>query len=252
VRVVIVEPRFEESIGFVARAMKNFGLSKLHLVNPVATLGDEGRMRGGHAQDILDSMVEHHSFKEALDGVDLSVGTTAQRAFASSNLLRKPMTPRELGRALKNQTGRVALVFGREGSGLTNLELGQCDAMVTIPTAAEYQTLNLSHAAAIVFYELFGSRETGPGDALATLDVKATILRYLTESARLTGMEERNVGMMARALRNVLGRSAIRRREGSLLAETMRRISEAMGKSGGFVNPIDAHVSQRHELEAAR
>jgi tRNA/rRNA methyltransferase len=250
VRVVIVEARFEESIGFVARAMKNFGLSKLDLVNPVANLGDVGRMRGGHAQEILDSIVKHDSLQKALDGVDLSVGTTAQTAFAFSNLLRKPMTPRELGHVCSHQIGKLALVFGREGTGLTNVELGQCDAIVTIPTAGDYETLNLSHAAAIIFYELFSPDEKGPGDVLATTDVKAAILRYFMESARLTGLEERKVGMLDRAFRNVLGRSAVRRREGSILTETLRRISETLAKSKGSGNPIDVHISQRLELEA--
>jgi tRNA/rRNA methyltransferase len=249
-RVVIVEPRFEESIGFVARAMKNFGLSKLDLVNPAANLGNEGRMRGGHAQDILDSIVEHDSLQEALDGIDLSVGTTAQTAFAFSNLLRKPMTPRELGQVCSHQIGKLALVFGREGTGLTNVELGQCDAIVTIPTAGEYQTMNLSHAAAIVFYELFSSKEKGPGETLATSDVKAAILRYFMESARLSGLEERKVGMLDRAFRNVLGRSAVRQREGSILTEALRRISETLAKSKGSGNPIGVHISQRLELEA--
>src|SRR3989441_7486069 len=100
-RVILVEPNFEESIGFVARAMKNFGLSNLHLVNPRTVLGPSGRMRGGHAQDVLDSIVEHPSLKEALDDLQLSIGTTAQRSYAASNLVRKPMTPRELGHVLK-------------------------------------------------------------------------------------------------------------------------------------------------------
>lgn len=55
----MVEPEFEESIGFVARAMGNFGIADLRSVNPVAVLGSEGRIRGGHAQDILDSFTVH-------------------------------------------------------------------------------------------------------------------------------------------------------------------------------------------------
>ena len=232
-RVVLVEPSFEESIGFVARAMKNFGLSDLHLVNPIAVLGPSGRMRAGHAQDILDSIVGHRSLKEALEGLDLSIGTTAQKSYAHSNLVRKPMTPRELGRVLGNQAGTVGIVFGREGTGLTNVELGQCDATLTIPTVSEYQTLNLSHAAAIVFYELHGSAGGLPSgeistDRLASQEVKKTILRFLSQSATLSGIEEYERGILTRAFRNILGRSAVRHREGSLLVEVIRRISETL------------------------
>jgi TrmH family RNA methyltransferase len=226
--VILVEPNFEESIGFVARAMKNFGLSNLHVVNPIAVLGPSGRMRGGHAQDVLDSMVEHDSLEKALEGIDLSVGTTAQRSYVSSNLVRKPMTPKELGRVAKSQAGTVGIVFGREGTGLTNAELGQCDATLTIPASPEYRTLNLSHAAAIVLYELHLTSGESVTDKLASEQVKRTILRFMSESAAQSGMEERDRSLLVRAFRNILGRSALRHREGSLLAEALRSVSETL------------------------
>ncbi len=227
-RVILVEPNFEESIGFVARAMKNFGLSNLRVVNPKTILGPNGRMRGGHAQDVLDSMVEYSSLEEALEGIDLSVGTTAQRSYVSSNLVRKPMTPKELGNVVERQAGTVGIVFGREGTGLTNTELDQCDATLTIPASPEYQTLNLSHAAAIVFYELhLTSGELATGE-LASEQVKGTILRFMSESAAQSGMDERDRSLLVRAFRNILGRSALRHREGSLLAEALRGVSETL------------------------
>lgn len=230
-RVILVEPAFEESIGFVARAMKNFGLSNLHLVNPLASLGNNGRSRGGHAQDILDSLRVDDSLQGALTGVDLSVGTTAQRSFSETNLVRKPMTARELRSVVQNVGGTVGLVLGREGTGLNNEELGLCDGVVTIPTAGEYQTLNLSHAAAIIFYELYDAATMTDGDLLATEDVKKTILSYLSSSASRAGIEKYRVGLVIRAFRNVLGRSALRWREGSLLAGTFRHISETLSSS---------------------
>ncbi len=230
---MLVEPSFEESIGFVARAMKNFGLSNLHLVNPRTVLGPSGRMRGGHAQDVLDSIVEHRSLKDALEGLHLSIGTTAQRSYAAFNLVRKPMTPRDLGNVLRDQAGTVGIVFGREGTGLTNVELGQCDTTLTIPAVSEYQTLNLSHAAAIVFYELHTAAGESSTDGLASERVKKTILRFLSDSALQSGMEEHDRALLTRAFRNVLGRSAIRHREGSLLVEVLRRISETLTQTKG-------------------
>jgi TrmH family RNA methyltransferase len=226
--VILVEPSFEESIGFVARAMKNFGLSNLHLVNPIATLGPNGRMRGGHAQEVLDLVVEHSSFVEALEGLDLCIGTTAQKSYDASNLLRKPMTPKELGTKVKSLTGTVGIAFGREGTGLTNSELDRCDATLTIPASSEYQTLNLSHAAAIIFYELHNPKGESSTGRLASDQVKKTILRFLSESAALSGIEAYDRALPARAFRNILGRSALRFREGNLLAEAMRRISESL------------------------
>jgi len=228
---VLVEPSFEESIGFVARAMKNFGLSNLHLVNPKTVLGPSGRMRGGHAQDVLDSIVEHSSLQDALEGLHLSIGTTADRSYTASNLVRKPMTPRALGHVLRKQSGSVGIVFGREGTGLTNVELGHCDATLTIPAVSEYQTLNLSHAAAIVFYELHVAAGESSMDVLASERVKKTILGFLSDSALRSGIEEHDRALLTRAFRNVLGRSAIRQREGSLLVEVLRRISEALTRT---------------------
>jgi tRNA/rRNA methyltransferase len=228
--VILVQPSFEESIGFVARAMKNFGLTNLHLVNPIASLGPNGRMRGGHAQDVLDSIVEHRSFGEALEGLDLCVGTTAQKSYDASNLIRKPMTPRELSIKTKSTAGTVGIVFGREGTGLTNSELDLCDATLTIPASSEYQTLNMSHAAAIIFYELHNPTGESSTDELASDQVKKTILRFLSESAELSGMDASDRGLLIRAFRNILGRSALRFREGNLLAEAMRRVSGSLSQ----------------------
>ena len=208
--------------------MKNFGISNLHLVSPIATLGPNGRMRGGHAQDVLDSLVEHRSFAECLEGLDLCIGTTAQKSYDASNLIRKPMTPKELGTKVQSLAGTVGIVFGREGTGLTNSELDQCDATLTIPASSEYQTLNLSHAAAIVFYELNNPSSESLEDRLASDNVKKTILRFLSESAALSGMEAYDRGLLTRAFTNILGRSALRYREGNLLAEALRRISETL------------------------
>src|SRR5260370_26007515 len=229
-RVILVEPSFEESIGFVARAMKNFGLCNLHRVNPIAILGPEGRSRGGHAQNVLDSIVQHRSLEEALQGLDLVMGATAQKSYVPSNLVRKPMTPKELSTIVKRRSGTVGIVFGREGTGLTNSELSQCDATLTIPASSEYPTLNLSHAAAIVFYELHNTSGESASDELASEQVKRTIFRFLSESAALSGMKDHDRALLTSGFRNMLGRSALRHREGSLLVEALRRISETLSQ----------------------
>jgi tRNA/rRNA methyltransferase len=232
-RVVLVEPAFEESIGFVARAMKNFGLADLHLVNPGTVLTDNGKMRGAHAQDVLAGMTVDKSLEAAVGGVDLSVGTTAQRGFSELNLLRRGISPRQLGAVLAGTSGRVALVFGREGTGLNNTELGLCDVTVSIPASVDYPTLNLSHAAAILFYELHSSSPNNLIDELAPEQLKTTILRYASEAATQVGLEDYKIGLALRALRNVLGRSAIRKREASLLAGLLRQISHGLRIESG-------------------
>lgn len=237
----MVEPEFEETIGFVARAMKNFGLASLHLINPKTTLGINGRMRGGHAQEILDRMVVSDSLAKALQGVDLAIGTTAQRAHSTVNILRRPMTPRDLGGIVASASGSVAIVFGREGSGLTDHELSLCEALVTIPASDEYATLNLSHAAAIIFYELCMSREPFPMEDLASEEVKLAITRHLSDSLSAAGLEEYKIGLTVRAFRNILGRSGLRRREASLVAGATRLILQTI--MSGIHGKTEASVS---------
>lgn len=226
--VVLVEPTFEESIGFVARSMKNFGLRELRLVNPVAMLSAEGRMRAGHAQEVLDTMTVHESLSQALDGADITVGTTARAAVSSASLLRNPIAPKDLAQVVSAAAGKVGLVFGREGTGLNDGELGRCDVVMTIPSAKEYLTLNLSHAAAIVFYELFQVNGIEPSQILANDATKQKILDMLSVSAFSVGIKEYKIGIAVRTLRNVIGRSGIRRREASVLAGVLRQISERL------------------------
>jgi TrmH family RNA methyltransferase len=242
--VILVEPAFEESIGFVARAMKNFDLDALHLINPAIPLGRDGRMRGAHAQEILDNMKIQSSLSEAIRDLDFAIGTTAQKAHSSSNLIRKPLSPKELAGVVSSQTGTIGIVLGREGSGLNNHELGLCDTVVTIPAAEAYPTLNISHAAAIIFYELFNGEPPSNTEELASEKVRETILSYLSESMKTVGVEDYKIGLTARAMRNVMGRSAIRRREGSLLAGAFRQISQAFsGQRDIAPNPGPAIVN---------
>jgi TrmH family RNA methyltransferase len=225
--VVLVETEFEESIGFVARAMKNFGLKQLRLVNSIAETSSVARSRAGHAQDIMDNIEMHSSLIHAVKDADVTIGTTAQVSHSTCTLLRRPISPRQLSDVLYHTEGNVALVFGREGTGLTNEELGICDVVVTIPASSEYGTMNLSHAAAILMYEIFQtSRIDSETELLASQATKQKILDLMSELAISSGIKEYKVGIAVKALRNILGRSAVRGREASVLAGTLRKIAE--------------------------
>ncbi len=229
--VVMVEPEFDETVGFIARAMKNFGLADLRLVNPVARLKRRAQMRAGHAQEVLANSQKFNSLSEAIADRDLTVGTTAQKARSQYRVLRRPASPKELAEQLKNIHGTVALVFGREGTGLTNQELEHCDMAVTIPSSPDYPTLNLSHAAAIVFYELFDPPMNIPTEQLAPQAVKVVMENFLGKSALLAGINVDERSLALRALKNILGRSAIRVREASLLAGVLRNITIALSST---------------------
>jgi TrmH family RNA methyltransferase len=131
--------------------MKNFGLKELILINPKCSKNSKtAHNRAKHAQDILNnSKVKTWSY---LKRFDYLIGTTA-KIGTDYNISRSPITPSQLSSVIPNK--KVGLIFGRESSGLTNEEISRCDFIVTIPTSPKYPSMNLSHSAAILFYELF-------------------------------------------------------------------------------------------------
>ncbi len=153
-RVILVSPQHDGNIGAVARAMGNFDFDDLCLVNP-CPLTDEAYKRAKHAGDILNHARIARTYDEALQGCSLVVGTTGIVTAGQRHFLRIPMTPRQLAEKVAKHEGRIALVFGREDLGLTQEELKRCDILVHIPSSGQYAILNLSHAVAIVLYELF-------------------------------------------------------------------------------------------------
>lgn len=158
--VVLVEPLIPGNIGSVARSMSNFGLSELRLCKP-CDLGDDAYRFSKHGRFILENHKEHDDLDKALDGLDLIVGTSGAKTDNQRKFLRHPMTPKEFAEHVADKSGKIGLVFGREDQGLSNDELAKCDMMVTIPTHEVNPIMNLSHAATVLFYELY-STDKGP------------------------------------------------------------------------------------------
>jgi tRNA/rRNA methyltransferase len=153
-RIVLVRPENEGNIGAVARAMANFGFSELYLVSPVK-IGDEGRKRAKHGNFILDSAVHVVQLEDALKDCDTVVGTTGIRNTGERRFLRNFETPRGFAEHAMNKRRTYAILFGPEGLGLSNQELGSCDMLISIPTSEKYPVMNLSHAVSVILYELF-------------------------------------------------------------------------------------------------
>jgi len=229
--VVLVGTEFESTIGLVARAMKNFNLRDLRQVNPVAGIGKEARLRASHAQEVLDKAKALRTLDEALADIDISVGTTAQRSRSVYKILRKPVTPRELAGNLRALDGTVALVFGPEGTGLNNDELDKCDIILTIPASPAYPTINISHAAVLLFHELYVSKSNTPGEILAGGQIRRRILAFVEKSSDAVGIQGENNVLVVRAFKSMMGRSGLRAREASLLAGFLRKISTNLAKA---------------------
>ena len=151
-RVVLVRTRNPLNIGAVARAMSNFGFRHLRVVNPYEVAFREARSAVG-ASDVLAKAEEFSNVGDAASDCTLVVGTTAARRRE----LQYPLRTLEDGarRIRKRLTsGRVAILFGSERTGLSNEELSHCHWLMRIPAREENPSVNLGQAVAICLYEL--------------------------------------------------------------------------------------------------
>lgn len=152
IRIVLVNTSHTGNIGSVARAMKTMGFSKLYLVDPVNPVDSHASALAAGATDVLGNAVVVDTLQEAIADCNTVIGTSAR-----SRTLSWPMVdPVECGEKLlagTEQEGDVALVFGRENSGLTNEELQLCNYHVCIAANPEYSSLNLAMAVQTLCYE---------------------------------------------------------------------------------------------------
>ena len=221
--MVLVQPEKDGNIGSIARSMRNFGLKDLCIVSPKAPVGDEAYRYATKGKEILRKARIVETLSEALRGIDLVVGTTAIVGTSSRNILRLVIDPSQLAARVEGTTHSVALLLGRESTGLSNKELQECDIIVSIPGSEEYNVLNVATAASIVFYELYKvrrmhSRSLEPSPV--SIDRLVSIFNQLADVADLPSHKKR---LANRAFRNVLAKSIISRREVSLIMGVLRK-----------------------------
>ena len=154
--VVLVRPRDPNNIGACARAMANFGLSDLRVVEPYAPVWREATSAVG-AGDIMQNAAQLTSLDEALKDCTFSLAATALR---NRGVVQEVITLPHLNERLQTcPTDKVALVFGNEKTGLCQEDIERCDAILNIPTVAKQPSINLAQAVILTCYEL--SRRSG-------------------------------------------------------------------------------------------
>lgn len=233
-RVVLVQPLYEGNVGSVARAMKNFGFHDLVMVNP-CRIEDFGLAMASHARDVLQMSRSFPSLGEAIAGANLVVGSTGKRLDTAQHHLRLHLrvpclSPVELAEKLQGMEGTVALLLGREDCGLNSEELALCDMLISIPTSEEYPVMNLSHSAAVLFYELSKNRNQG-GSSLEM--ARRESLELLAERSRALLHEVRyprhKVDYTLLMLRRILGRARLTEREARTLLGLIKNIRWRIG-----------------------
>jgi tRNA/rRNA methyltransferase len=218
--IVLVEPLYEGNIGFAARAMKNFGFGRLVLVDPPA-IGDEAIARAAHARDVLES-AQVATLDDVIAQSSLLVATTGEVSKSVCTSMRMPyFSPAELRTLFEDLEGRIAILFGRENWGLSNDEVRRCDVICTIPTSAVYPIVNISHAVAILCYELAHiGRGTYPLASRLELDTLYEHLDSFLSRIEHPGYKRENTLIM---MRRIFGRTQLTTREVSILHGLLRR-----------------------------
>ena len=222
--------------------MANMGLGELILVRPSASLGGEARALAVGAVGVLERATCCDSLSQALGPFSCVVGTTSTRV---RRLEIPTLTPRELPRFLsaQSQSGRAALVFGPESSGLTNEELALCGAMVGIPAAPRQPTLNLSQAVLILTYELYLAHRTPPS-VQQSLPAPVTnfeldgLFSHLEEAFHQIGFaRDDSYAAVLRDLRTLTARASLTVREVRILRGILRRTLNTMARLGRSTSP---------------
>ncbi len=228
VRVVLVEPQEAGNVGAVARAMKNFGLRDLVIVGgmPEAPQPFASWWASG-AGDVLEGARIVQSIPEALVDVQLSVATSSSRGRSEQEFL----TPGEVGqkRSMLSDEQTLALVFGREDSGLTNRETSACQYVASIPTSPEFPTMNLAQSVAVMSYEITRMAELRPQAPSRSLASGDAIHRLHTLGQRLLldvgFLHPENPDHIYDDIRALTARAMLDDREATFLMGIMRQIS---------------------------
>ncbi len=229
ISIVLVEPQSPGNIGMVCRAMKNMGISNLRLVRGCLKEHPEAYKFAVSARDLLDNAQLFDSLEEALADREITIATTRRHGKYRQEI----NSPEEIAGKICTEMGNnsVALVFGREDSGLTTGELELCRWQATIPTSEEYGSLNLAQAVLIFSYELFKGMAERPcinSRAVAAVSEMEALYRHMEISLlRIGFLNRQNPAHLMRSLRRIFARAGLDSREVAILRGMMSQIDWA-------------------------
>ena len=236
VSVVLVEPQDYINIGGAVRAMKNMGLGDLRLVRPAPY--DPYRLEGiAHkTRDVIDAIRTYDSFDDAVRDCVRVVGFTARRRAAKWRVIDPKVAATELLDAAAD--GPVALVFGREDSGLPNEILDRVHSAVVIPTT-DHSSMNLAQAVLIAVYELHlaagdATRVIAPPRKSTPPPTEEQLEQYFRDVERsldsIEFFKTRQVEHIMRTVRSLTGRALPDTRELSLLRAMALEVVNFIGR----------------------
>ncbi len=150
--IILVRPQLPENIGMTARAMDNFGLSRLYLVNPrEGWPNKKAENAAKHAKSIIKNVKTFSNLEQATSKFNLVIATTNRQRFLTKKTFNNFNDLSKKFKDFKN----IAILFGPENSGLSNQDLRYANDIYTIKTAKLNKSLNLSHAVSLIAFEIF-------------------------------------------------------------------------------------------------
>lgn len=239
IRIVLIGTTHPGNIGAVARAMKTMCMDQLYLVNPQRYPSAEATARASSANDLLACARVCLSLDEALGDCSLVIGASARLR----TMTWPQLDPRQSAALLLKESrhAQVALIFGREHSGLTNEELDRCHYLMHIPGNPEYNSLNLAAAVQVIAYEIMmGSltpSQTDTGTEVADMDYASgeeteAFYAHLADTlVEIDFLKPENPRLLMRRLRRLFNRARLDRNEVNILrgiltaARIHRRVS---------------------------
>ena len=216
--IVMVETSHPGNIGSAARAMKVMGLKDLRLVSPRKPFSQETFALASGANDIIEQAKIVPTLQDALADCQIVIGASAR----SERTLQWPqMDARECGTFVAAQLPqqKIALVFGRERTGLTNEELDHCNTLVHIPMAFDFLSLNIAMAIQVLSYECATAVRLAtpaapavidPDDVLANAEALEGFYTHLQQSMIDTRfLDPENPRLLMRRMRRLFGRAGV-------------------------------------------
>ncbi len=240
VTIVLVEPSHPGNIGAVARSMKTMGVSKLILVSPRRFPCAEATERAASADDILTQAKVVETLPQALENIHWVVASSARNRYLEWPIV----SPSELAGLFETEyaEGEIAVVFGRENSGLTNEELKYCHKHVCIPANPEYSSLNLAMAVQLICYELrvksLSLNDKSvltdyPGEVsdeiLVSMENMERFYQHLQQTIIATGfLDPKKPRLLMNRLRRLFNRAGPDKAELNILRGILKSVDESM------------------------
>lgn len=242
IRFVLVEPSHPGNVGAAARALKNLGFARLHLVAPRCDPRDaEASRLAVDAADLLQAARVHDDLDAALDGTGTVVGTSRRTGRQRRPHSRLDALAPELAGLV--DAGELAFVFGREAHGLSDAELDRCTHLVHFPASDAYPSFNLAQSVLLAAYEarlaLAGAAASDWPPAAGHAEREA-MYAHLEAALRSIGfLSEQTAEAMMRRMRRLLGRAVLGAEDARMLRGIARQVLWAAGRAGLPV-PADA------------